>query len=130
MTAAMTYLHKQSPFNRPSPLPPRVIAERALSAIGMPRRARRSQVATWTAHFAYGAAAGALYGPLSDRARGPIAGIAYGLLVWAVSYLHLMPASNLFPRPPAPSLRRTLTMVAAHVIWGAALDATLRRVPR
>jgi uncharacterized membrane protein YagU involved in acid resistance len=83
--------------------------------------------ATLAAHFGYGTATGALFAPLSRQLPVPrvISGIAYGVGVWAVSYLGLLPALNILrPATKHPAERNAL-MIVAHVIWGATLGLTL-----
>jgi hypothetical protein len=80
--------------------------------------------ASWlAAHFAYGAACGAVYArfrpllPCSDMT----AGLLFGGAVWGVSYLGLMPALRLFPPAESDSRRRQAVMIAAHAVFGSSL---------
>ena len=60
--------------------------------------------------------------PASRRAtvsRSIPAGIGYGLLVWAGSYLGLLPALGFTARRRASPSERNALMIAAHVVWGA-----------
>lgn len=79
-------------------------------------------------HAAYGAAAGAAFGaaPLPARVR-PAAGIAYGVLLWAVGYEGWMPALGVLPAAHRDQRGRVLTMIAAHAIYGGVLGALSRR---
>jgi hypothetical protein len=74
-------------------------------------------------HFAYGAACGGLFFAVRRwLPRSPVlAGVGYGLGVWAVSYLALMPALSLYPpaRWDWPPRRRT--MIAGHALFGLVL---------
>jgi uncharacterized membrane protein YagU involved in acid resistance len=124
MTLAMEVLHRRLPPPERHPLPPRTItmrvAGRARQRHRLDRRQRRG--ATLVAHFAYGAAAGGVYAPLARLLRLPAAGgLGFGLLVWAISYLGLLPAAGLFPPPHRETPRRTALMIAAHLVWGASL---------
>lgn len=124
MTAAMARLHRRLPPDQRHALPPREI----LAALA-PRRARTDAdgaVATLVAHFAYGAAAGALFA-LQGR-RSLAAGSAYGLAVWGASYLGWIPATGLLRPATRHPARRNALMTAAHLIWGAALAAGLREI--
>ena len=93
------------------------------------REAEWSPVAV-AAHFAYGAGAGLFYGGLTSAVHlppfGP--GVAYALILWAGSYLCWLPALGLHPSATHQPARRRALMVAAHVVWGAALDALLAKV--
>ncbi len=125
MTLFMLAAHRNLPLPQRYPLPPSLITQRTLGRrptsayLPMPNLA-----ATLLLHFAFGAATGAVFSaaPAAMRQAYPAAtGIAYGLSVWAASYLGWVPASKLMPpatrQPPA----RNAMMVAAHVVWGATL---------
>jgi uncharacterized membrane protein YagU involved in acid resistance len=80
---------------------------------------------TLLAHFGYGTAVGALYAPIAPRgwAASTLGGVGYGLLVWAGSYLGLLPAIGLLSPATRHPPRRNALMIAAHVVWGATLGA-------
>jgi hypothetical protein len=114
--------------------PPAQIAGTAAAKAGVrPEPAEPAFTVGWlAAHFGYGAACGALYAalrPLLPPAD-PVAGLGYGLAVWAVSYPGLMPGLGLYPPPPADRRSRTAVMLAAHAIFGLALAAADRQVAR
>lgn len=79
-------------------------------------------------HFAYGAATGAIYATAAGNVNAPpvVKGIGYGLAVWTVSYLGLLPLAGILP-PAATEhpASQSAMMIAAHVVWGAALGAAL-----
>jgi len=50
-------------------------------------------------------------------------GVGFGLLVWAGSYLGLLPAVGLHRPATRESARRNGMMIASHVVWGAVLGA-------
>jgi uncharacterized membrane protein YagU involved in acid resistance len=78
---------------------------------------------TLLAHYGYGAAAGAVYTALAQQLPGPppLRGITFGLGVWTVSYLGLLPALGVLRVATEHPARRNALMIAAHVVWGAAL---------
>jgi hypothetical protein len=83
---------------------------------------------TYAGHFGYGAAVGAAYPVCTRRLPWPGAarGAAYGLAVWAGSYLGFLPAFRLWGPPThqaaSPRAARTTAMlVLAHLAWGATL---------
>ena len=127
MTAAMTAMHRRLPARQRYPLPPRRIAMR------MARKARvkhqldepQKLAVTLLSHFAYGTAVGSLFATMSPRdpARAVAAGAGFGVLVWAVSYLGLLPALDLHPPATREPTQRNGLMIGAHVIWGATLGA-------
>lgn len=125
MTAAMALMHRQLPGHEQYPLPPRHITAEMAERAGVRRHLDESeeQAITWVSHFGYGAAAGAIYGPLAARLPGPPAlkGCLFGLLLWTVSYLSLMPATGLFPHASEEAPRRNGLMILAHVVWGISL---------
>jgi uncharacterized membrane protein YagU involved in acid resistance len=132
MTAVMIGMHQQLPRRQRYPLPPRRITMRVLEKAGVKRYVDEPARfgLTMLAHFGYGASVGGIFGLLAprDTSRSIAAGIGYGLLVWAGSYLGLLPSLGLHrPATREPS-ERNLLMIAAHIVWGAALGALAPRL--
>ncbi|MFN3650485.1 MAG: DUF1440 domain-containing protein [Armatimonadota bacterium] len=131
MTAAMLALHRLVPPPEREPLPPEEITQELAARSGageLPEPALNA--ATVAAHFAYGAAAGGVYGALSPEARRrPVAtGIGFGLAVWTVSYLGWLPAGGILePATRQPASENAL-MIASHVVWGAITGALTDRL--
>jgi hypothetical protein len=127
MTAAMAALFPALPPEDQHPLPPRHITERAAETVGADDDLSEpeKQGLTAAAHFGYGTAAGAVYGLIRPALPGPgaCAGVGYGLAMWAVSYMGLLPKLRLYPHAEDESAERNALMIAAHVVWGAALGA-------
>ncbi|MGQ3353311.1 MAG: hypothetical protein ACT6XY_02530 [Phreatobacter sp.] len=121
MTAAMVRLHGRLPRGERYPLPPREISQ-SLPTLGVP-----ASVATLAYHFLYGAAAGSLYATLSDR-RDPATGALFGIGVWGASYLGWIPAARILTFGGRHPVRRNSLMLAAHLVWGAALAVSLREL--
>src|SRR6185503_6092998 len=123
MTAIMVGAHRALPAWERHPLPPRKITMRAAGKLGLRKHmAERHRLATTlAAHFGYGTAVGSILGAVAPRGMGKAAatGAGFGLLVWAASYLGLMPALDLHPPATRDSVRRNLLMIAAHLVWGA-----------
>ncbi len=124
--------------------PPRHIVERALARAHVRRRLspRHRQGLAAIAHLGFGASQGALYAVLHQwlgrrlgRQRpGPITptaatGVPFGLLVWAASYAGWIPAFGILPAPSRDRPGRPASMVLAHVVYGATLAYTLRKLP-
>jgi biotin transporter BioY len=89
------------------------------------------ETATWVSHFAYGAACGALYGAVSGERLDEhpvLAGVGFGLAVWAGSYLGWLPAANVLSPATEHPARRNALMIAAHVVWGATTGAVVGRL--
>ena len=123
MTATMRTLFSTLPAEERYPLPPRELTECML-----PASQSTLPALTVLAHFAYGAAAGALFGALPERRWGTGAG--YGVAVWALSYLGWIPGLNILKPATQHPPRRDMVMIAAHLVWGTALAAGTRELNR
>ncbi len=136
MSVTMLLLHKAWPETREAPLPPEEVTAEAAEGVGVRDDLGEPglQAATVAGHFAYGAAAGALYALAVGTTRQPLAvGVGAGLALWTVSYFGWVPALGLMaPAHEQPAERNTM-MIAAHVVWGATtgllVDAALRDGP-
>jgi uncharacterized membrane protein YagU involved in acid resistance len=131
MTAAMIAMHKALPTHERYPLPPRKVTMRFARKSGVKKYLDEPEkkAATLAAHFGYGAAMGGIFALLAPRAPGrPVPkGIAWGLIVWASSYLGLLPATGLHEPATRHPRQRNLLMILAHVIWGGSLGLLLSR---
>jgi uncharacterized membrane protein YagU involved in acid resistance len=133
MTAAMVEMHKHLPPHEQYPLPPRLITENALETIDAHddlHEEDKTKLALGN-HFAYGTAVGAIYaaGLKALGSKPTVAnGVVFGLGLWAVSYQGFLPISGLFPPAHEQPARRNALMIAAHIVWGAALGSVLRGV--
>ena len=125
MTVAMELMHRQLPARQRHPLPPRKITMRAARRAGLARHLDEPQRfgLTIAAHFGYGTGCGALYAPLARRVKGPavLKGMGYGLAVWSVSYLGLLPVLGLMRPATQHAPQRNALMIAAHLVWGGTL---------
>lgn len=131
MTIFMKALHKQLPAHEQYPLPPRLIVEEATEKVGLDDNLGEEEKLplTMLSHFGYGAASGVLYdNALRSLDVEPTAanGVAYGLGVWALSYLGMLPATDLLSSATEHPARRNALMIAAHVVWGATLGETAK----
>jgi uncharacterized membrane protein YagU involved in acid resistance len=106
--------------------PPKEITGRAGQRAGVPPQQVPKDVfdVSWmAAHLGFGMGCGVLFTltrslwPKSDLQ----AGLLFGTLVWAVSYLGVMPAAGLYPWPSEDSNSRTAVMIAAHTVFGVTL---------
>lgn len=126
MTGVMLAGHAELPWHQQYPLPPRRITERVASLLGMHRQMKKNDAmtpATYISHFGYGTTVGAIYGAIAPHvgAQPAVKGIAYGMMVWTVSYLGLLPATGLHRPATREPAERNLLMIVAHIIWGATL---------
>lgn len=133
MTLAMKLMHEQLPSAEQYPLPPRQVTEGVAEKAGVNRHLGEEgrRAATWVSHFAYGAGCGALYGALSGEGadeRPALAGVGFGLAVWAGSYLGWLPVAGLLSPATEHPPRRNALMIAAHVVWGATTGVVLERL--
>ena len=132
MTAAMIGMHQTIlPPRHRYPLPPRRITMNVARTFGVKHELdeTKRQALTLAAHFGYGSGMGALYAvlvPQLDRAAGrrvprAASGVGWGLIVWAGSYLGVLPALGLHEPATRHPARRNLLMILAHVVFGAML---------
>jgi putative membrane protein len=79
-------------------------------------------------HFAFGTAAGAVYGAaIGSRRSSVFTGIAYGLAVWALAYGVGLPSLGLHPAATADTTDRNEVLIASHAVWGAVLGSLNHR---
>lgn len=133
MTAAMLLMHRLLPPREQYPLAPRLITETLTKKAGIRDALDPAALRDLTLinHFGYGAAAGAVYGVLESHLpwAPPLRGSAFGVGVWCVSYLGLLPVLGLLRPATRHPAERTVLMIVAHVIWGGILGVLTRCVP-
>lgn len=125
MSWAMEVMHRLLPAGERDPLPPRQITERMSETVGLHDRLSDEQ-RLWlslVAHLGYGAAAGVVYacGERHVALRPLVKGTGYGLIVWAGSYLGLIPALGIVRPVTQQPTRRNMLMIVAHLVWGSAV---------
>lgn len=122
MSVAMVLLHRRLPSEERYPLPPREITSKAVPQIAEPDEVapETRSLLTWLAHFGYGGAAGLAYAAIARHLPGGAAsrGPFFGLLVWAVSYLGLLPGLHILNPATEHPPRRNALMIGAHLVWG------------
>jgi hypothetical protein len=127
MTMVMETLHERLPGEPARPLPPREITEGMAAKAGLEDDLgeRDKQELTVAGHIGYGTACGALFGLVAPRhpVGALISGIAFGLTVWATSYVGWLPASGVRHHARHDPPARNALMIAAHVVYGAAAGA-------
>jgi uncharacterized membrane protein YagU involved in acid resistance len=132
MTLAMEAMHGALPAGERYPLPPREITEVMTEGAGLRGELGEEGhfALTLAGHFAYGAACGAIYAPLACALRVPpvAGGAAFGLAVWAGSYLGWLPAAGILRPASEHPARRNALMIAAHVVWGATTGLLVDRL--
>lgn len=128
-------------------MPPRKISDHVLGAVGLRHKTPEPMKKAFATvnHFAFGAVCGALFsagkhvvrralrgrtgsGAAGDarlaRAATVGAGLAFGTLVWTVSYVGWVPAFGIMPIPSRDRPGRPTSMVLAHWVYGAVLGTT------
>jgi len=127
MTIFMLVTQRFLPKRQQYELPPEMITKELAHRAHVRHHLNKQLIlgATTASHFGYGAAMGAAYAPLQKRVPLPAIaqGVLYGLLVWAASYLGLLPALGISASGHKEPVRRNLMMIAAHVVWGASMGA-------
>ena len=130
MSAVMIVMHRMLPWMQRYPLPPRKVTMNVARALGIKQGMSEPQreAATVAAHFGYGAGMGGIYATFADRLpASPISsGVVWGLIVWAGSYLGLLPSLGLHESATDHPQQRNWLMIIAHVVWGASLGAILK----
>ena len=122
MTVAAAEMFRRLPRHELSPLPPREITDQLFRFFGNSAPSNSARVAaTLVNHFAFGAAAGAVYYLLPKWLRTPPSSVGYACVVWAGSYFGWVPMFNFLAPASRHPARRNALMVAAHLVWGAAL---------
>ncbi|HEX8571770.1 MAG TPA: hypothetical protein VF759_03355 [Allosphingosinicella sp.] len=127
MTSAMRRLHRRLPENERYPLTPREIVDSGTKQLGLPLAGEAAKDLTTAAHFAYGAAMGAMVSALNpDPSKRT--GAAAGAAIWLASYMGWIPAvGTLEPATKHPA-RRNLLMIGVHLVWGAATAGAIREL--
>lgn len=131
MTILMVESHRRLPKKEKYPLAPREIFDEVTERVEVDDDLTESEKTNLSlgAHFAYGTTTGAIYGmlPIKHNAAN---GVAYGLGVWAVSYLGWLPAMEILRPATEHPARRNALMIAAHVVWGASLGAMVGEIEK
>jgi len=129
MSVAMLIMENWFADSR-EPLPPKEVTEQAMHAVGLDELEKEHpNKVTVAAHFSYGAAVGALY-PVLHSLPVPaiVSGVLYGLIVWAASYLGVLPALGLIEPVDERPRDRNLLMIVAHLVWGASLSTIYKKL--
>jgi uncharacterized membrane protein YagU involved in acid resistance len=128
MTIVMEGMRAWLPREQQRRMPPREIVDRTVAKTGEGEEVDEGDrmAITTAAHFAFGTAAGALYGGLVGSRSSTLAGILYGISVWAVAYGVGLPSLGLHPSAANDTKDRNEVLIASHLAWGAALGMLAR----
>jgi uncharacterized membrane protein YagU involved in acid resistance len=127
MTSAMQRLHRRLPEGERYPLTPREIVDSTAEAAGVDLPNEAAKDITTAAHFAYGAAMGALIAAMNPEPSKKT-GAAAGMAVWLASYLGWIPALNVLEPATQHPRRRNLLMIGVHLVWGTATASAMREL--
>jgi hypothetical protein len=126
MSAVMLAWHRQLPWHQRDPVPPAQITKQFTKAVGLHDELEHEgrMALTVPAHFGYGAGVGAVYALVArprSTTEAAACGMAYGLGVWAASYAGWLPVAGLYRPAKREPAERHAMMIAAHLVYGAAL---------
>ncbi len=125
MTAFMLLTQRFLPKGQRYDLPPEIITKELAHRAHVRQHMNKSQIlmATTVSHFGYGATMGTLYSLVAKKVPLPavVKGTLFGLLIWAASYLCLLPLIGMSESGQREPMRRNLMMITAHVVWGAVM---------
>ena len=112
--------------------PPMLLSSVMLGAIGKRDAGTGTKRAVATElHFDIGMMNGLLFGLLSCRAKLPVPravqGAIFGVLVWAVAYRGWIPWLKVMPPPEKDRPDRQITLIVAHLVYGATLGWLVNR---
>ena len=112
--------------------PPDKIAGAALDAADIHANTEEEQDALATLlHFCFGISCGTLFGGLHRRLPFRLPAVLHGMffafLIWATSYQGWIPALGIMPPASRDRPRRPITMILAHLIYGAILGNVVAR---
>jgi uncharacterized membrane protein YagU involved in acid resistance len=127
MTAAMRRMHRGLPAKERYSLTPREIIDSGSSQIGAALPNEAAKDVTTAAHFAYGAAMGALIAAMNPDPKKKT-GAAAGFAVWLASYMGWLPAVGTLEPATRHPARRNALMIVAHLVWGASTAAAIREL--
>jgi ammonia channel protein AmtB len=99
-------------------LPPRRVVASVSPQL---RESDQLPVAT-IAHYLIGGSGGVAYGIVTKAsARGPVSGLLWGLVVWAIGYEFVMPRAAEMPLAHHDDRRRAGAILIAHLVYGCVL---------
>jgi uncharacterized membrane protein YagU involved in acid resistance len=129
MVAGKRYL-PESEISRP--LPPAELMEDIERKTGVALDSESHRAAVYVSHFGYGASSGVLFALTMGRLRRIpvwVSAPAFGIAVWAASYLGWIPAVGSRAEARKSSGERNSLMLVSHLVWGLAIASLIRRKP-
>ncbi|MBV9691212.1 MAG: hypothetical protein JO202_16050 [Ktedonobacteraceae bacterium] len=124
MTLFMLATQRLLPKGHQYALPPEIITGELAQRMNVRPNLNKPQLlgATLVSHFGYGAGMGILYSPLSKLPLpSALKGVLFGVMVWAASYLVLLPMLGMSETGHREPSLRNFMMIGAHVVWGSVM---------
>jgi putative membrane protein len=121
-TVAKTFAERMfPPRTHGEPEPPEKLAE---NLAGHPLSASDKAVAAESIHWAFGAAAGAVYGALAEYYPAATAkeGASFGIALEALTHETALPALGLSAEPQDQTTRERASEMTSHVVYGIATE--------
>lgn len=129
MTAVMVWAKRSGAMGE---YPQNEIVEEGLDAADVEMKKSGVEALASISHLGFGTTMGALYGSIAPQPnsgiKASLAGVGFGLLVYAASYNGWIPALNILPEPEDDRPDRQFTMIAAHIVYGAVLGEVTSRL--
>lgn len=122
------------PISQRSALPPAILTAQVTRILGIEKplqRKNRSDL-SMASHYGYSIACGILYAALQKHVKAStlVKGGAFGLGVWAASYMGWIPALGLRASAYQMPIRRNMMMIVSHLIWGVGLSLSEEEMRR
>ena len=128
MTIFMLATQPFLPHGQRYDLPPEIIIKELAHRLHVRYRMSKPQLVTVTlvSHFGYGTTMGVIFGSIGPDTlpASLVQGSLFGLLIWAASYLGLLPLLGVSASAHREPAYRNFMMIAAHLLWGATSGAT------
>lgn len=134
MTAFMLLTQRYLPKGQRYALPPEIITYEVLQKAKISHHfsKKATLAATALSHCGYGATMGLFYHLFKIGEPLPVVGrgILFGVLVWAASYLGLLPLLGFLESGHVEPPQRNWMMIVAHCIWGTTTALVADRLAR
>jgi uncharacterized membrane protein YagU involved in acid resistance len=108
-------------------VPAREIIDVGAARTGVELKGEAVKNVTLAAHFAYGAACGALLAALNPR-MSTRSGAAAGAGIWLASYMGWIPQAGILKPATDHPLRRNAMMIGVHLVWGGVTALAMREL--
>jgi uncharacterized membrane protein YagU involved in acid resistance len=129
MTIVMLAMQYLLPQWQQYALPPERFTATFARRVGLKKHMSKPQllVASFISHLGFGAAMGAIYGPLTRIVPLPsiLKGIVFGIVVWLAAYLGWLPIVGMSEAATKQPIQRNALMIVAHLVWGAGVGGVM-----